>query len=488
MALTRETMLARMLASDPAYDGRFITGVVSTGIYCLPSCKARKPRPENVVFHATPDEARAAGLRPCLRCRPDDFYLGYHADEVLVEGLASALTLDPGSYRDLGALAAMAGVSLSKLHDLFRKHYHTTPADFLARSRIRAAKRALLTTERPITEIAFEVGFESLSTFGSNFRKYSAMTPQAFRRWRTGPVFELALPGDYPREVILRALARDPPGPTARVEGHVYTTALRLGEARVVVQVSLNGRTARCAVSAGAGLEVGQRLELHGRLLGLLGLHADPLRFEAQVGREADLRPLIEDRRGLRFPLLTDPFDALVWAILGQQVSFARACTLRFRLVERWGQPVAGGLYALPSPEALARLGAADLLPLGLTRARAETLIGAALAVADGRLPLAALEAQSVTRIERLLLAVRGIGPWTAHYVLMHGYGFPDCVPLGDSGLGESLKRFFALGTRPTHPEMARLMRRFAPYRSLATLRLWHHLTQPSPAGSQENL
>ena len=73
MSLTRKMMLAWMLAADRASDGEFITGVLTTGIYCLPSCKARKPKPENVVFYHTTEGARAAGLRPCKRCRPDDF-------------------------------------------------------------------------------------------------------------------------------------------------------------------------------------------------------------------------------------------------------------------------------------------------------------------------------------------------------------------------------------------------------------------------------
>lgn len=480
-------MLARMLAADPAYDGRFITGVLSTGIYCLPSCRAKKPKPENVVFHASPREARAAGLRPCLRCRPDEFYRGHHADEALAEALAARVLERPGEYRNVSALARAGGVSVSRLHTLFRTHHHTTPAEFLTRSRVRDARRALLTTDRPITEIAFEVGFESLSAFGDNFRRSSAMTPQAFRRWREGRALELTLPPTYPHEAVLRALARDPLSRTERVKGWTYTAALRLGGAVLGVRVMLEAQTAHCTVLSSVELGSGQRLELHGRLLGLLGLHTDPLRFEAQVDRDEALRPLIENGRGLRLPLLTDPFDALVWAILGQQVTLTFACTLRRRMVERWGEALPGGLLALPTPQILARLCPEDLLPLGLTRARAETLIHASQAAVDGRLPLQASPAGSATRAERELLAVHGIGPWTAQYVLMRGHGFSNCVPLGDSGLGEGLKRFFALEARPSRAETLRLMERFAPYRSLATAHLWHRIARPQAAPLPEN-
>src|SRR6185503_11045427 len=89
MALARERMIDRMLASDPAYNGRFLIGVLTTGIYCLPSCRARKPKPENVRFLPDRDAARAIGLRPCKRCRPDDFEPGVDAEECrLVEAVA----------------------------------------------------------------------------------------------------------------------------------------------------------------------------------------------------------------------------------------------------------------------------------------------------------------------------------------------------------------------------------------------------------------
>src|SRR5947209_2874350 len=102
MRLTRDEMVRHMLACDTEFDGAFIVGVRTTGIYCLPSCRPpRKPKPENVDFYATPEEARAAGLRPCKLCHPDDFYVGHHAEEALVEGLVAGMTLDPGAFRSV---------------------------------------------------------------------------------------------------------------------------------------------------------------------------------------------------------------------------------------------------------------------------------------------------------------------------------------------------------------------------------------------------
>jgi AraC family transcriptional regulator of adaptative response / DNA-3-methyladenine glycosylase II len=211
-------------------------------------------------------------------------------------------------------------------------------------------------------------------------------------------------------------------------------------------------------------------------LLAALGLTTDPARFEAWVSASAELAPLIEGQRGLRVPLVTDPFDGLVWAVVGQHISRPFACTLRRRLVERIGASVGSGLYAPPTAEAVAALDPGDLEGLGFSRTKAEDLVGAARSAADGRLPLADLAGKSAARVERTLLAVRGIGPWSAHYLMMRSFGLPDCVPVGDAGLAAGLERFFALAGRPGTGETLHLMRRFSPYRSLATFHLWQRL------------
>src|SRR5215213_6291686 len=139
MILTDQAMLERFHARDRASDGRFLTGVLATGIYCLPSCAARKPLPENVRFFPTEEAARSAGLRPCRRCRPDDFYRACDPDLHLAESLAAQVRRDPAAYPDAARLAAAAGVGGTRLNALIRRHFHTTPAAFLARERAAAA-------------------------------------------------------------------------------------------------------------------------------------------------------------------------------------------------------------------------------------------------------------------------------------------------------------------------------------------------------------
>jgi 3-methyladenine DNA glycosylase/8-oxoguanine DNA glycosylase len=172
--------------------------------------------------------------------------------------------------------------------------------------------------------------------------------------------------------------------------------------------------------------------------------------------------------------LTLDPFEALVWAILGQQVNLAFAYALRRDLIRRVGVPASEGLIAHPDATRIAALEIADLQALRLSRRKAEYLLHAATEVATGRLRLDA--PTTATAAVRNLLALRGCGPWTAQYVLMRGLGFGDGVPVGDAGLTLALQRWFGLDSRPDGSETLRLMAPFAPHRSLATFHLWASL------------
>jgi AraC family transcriptional regulator of adaptative response / DNA-3-methyladenine glycosylase II len=478
MMLARDTMIDRMLASDRAYDGRFLTGVLTTGIYCLPSCRARKPKPDNVRFFPTVEEARKAGLRPCKRCRPDDYYARRDPDRELVEGLVERMREDPAAFVDVEDLVRASGLGSSKLHELFRRHFHATPAQLLARARVAAARRLLLETDRSVTDVAFEVGFEGLSTFNENFRRLAAMSPLEYRRLAGAATFRVALPSSYPQALVLEYLGRDFDSLTIRVDGSSFTTGVRLGGTPAVLRVELAPGEARCSIEASRPLPEEAGPQAHAHLTRLLGLTRDPSSFERAVAGEPRLAPLVRGRQGLRMPQIPDAFDALLWVILGQQVNLPFAFTLRRRLVERTGEPVGGGLFAPPTAEAVANLELDELVRMQTSGRKAEYLLESARRVAAGDLPLERLAGSSATRIEAELLAVRGLGPWSAGYLMMRAFGFEDCVPAGDAGLVRGLMRFFGLPSRPDAEETLDLMRPFAPYRSWATFHLWQLLRE----------
>jgi AraC family transcriptional regulator of adaptative response / DNA-3-methyladenine glycosylase II len=473
MRMTHAQMYARLLASDAAYNGRFFTGVLTTGIYCLPSCKARKPKKENVRFFPTCEAAREAGLRACRKCHPDDFARG--ADPVLesIETVVAEIRATPAAFPDARAIVRRSGFGATRVLELFRQHYHETPADLLLRARLESAQRQLLSTKATIARIALEVGFESLSVFHENFRRDVGLTPASYRELKAAGSFTLVLPPDYPLSYLRRALGRDLQSLTERSVGDIYTAAVQLSDGPALLTLNLSPSSVQVELSRGSAVEA------HAMAVGLLGL-SQPAAGFSRLAQRLGLARLVAGRAELRISQTHSVFDGLLWSIIGQQINFAFACVLKRRLIERAGVPLADGLYAPPTPSAVARLSASDLLPLQFSRQKADYVIATACLVAEGKLDLVTLRTLSATRAERTLLAVRGLGPWSVNYLMMRSLGFADCVPLGDTGVTSGLQSLFKLEERPDIDATRRLMAVFSPYRSLATAHLWQ-FNQPTP-------
>lgn len=468
-------MLALMYASDSAADGRFITGVLTTGIYCVPSCRARKPNPENVRFFATEQEARCAGLRPCRRCRPHHFYERYDPDLHLAVGVADLARRAPGALAGVHGLVRVAGVGATKLHALFRRHYHTTPAAFLSRTRIAAACQLLLHGRASTSEVAFAVGFEAVSTFYEQFVRRMGLTPGEYRRLGQASGFRLRLPPGHAPAHALRVLGRDAESRTEGARGSAAFKVLRLSTTPAVLRMEIRGGSVDCVVDSPRRLPAEDLRAAHCAAVRLLGLQMDPAPFQRLVTARGEGR-LLGDRCGLRVPLTADPWEALVWAVIGQQVNLRFACALRRELIHLCGEHVDGKHRAHPGPASVAAAGSTELVRRRFTRRKAEYLVDVARRVASGDLPLASLEDMPAPEAERRLREAPGIGPWSAQYVLMRGLGFADCVPVGDSQLALALQRYHSLADAPGPEQTLALMQPFAPFRSLATWHLWESL------------
>jgi AraC family transcriptional regulator of adaptative response / DNA-3-methyladenine glycosylase II len=487
MRMTNATMYARVLAGDASCNGRFFTGVLTTGIYCLPACKARKPKPENVRFFPTCEAARAAGLRPCKKCHPDDFARG--ADPVLetIETLVAEIRANPANFPDAGAIVRRSGFGATRVFELFRQHYHATPADLLLRARIATARRLLLETTAPLPRIALDAGFEALSVFHENFRRLNGLTPAAYRALREVRAFELALPEGYLLPYLRRALSRDIHSITERLDGDTYTTTVQLSGGPALLTLKLSPEKVTVEVAQASRLPSSPRAggtpallpEVHSLVVGLLGLEADTAGF-TRLAKRMGLGRLVAAREELRISQTPSVFDGLLWAIIGQQIKFTFACLLKRRLIERVSTPLADRLYAPPTPDAVAALEPADLLPLQFSRQKANYVVATARLITSGQLDLAALRTMSATRAERTLLAVHGLGPWSVNYLMMRSLGLPDCVPLGDTGVTSGLQSLLKLEERPDIDATRRLMAVFSPFRSLATTHLWQ-FNQPIP-------
>jgi AraC family transcriptional regulator of adaptative response / DNA-3-methyladenine glycosylase II len=192
MRMSPSQMYDRVLAKDRDCNGRFYFGVRTTGVFCLPSCTARKPRRENVQFFPTCAAAREAGFRACRKCHPEDF--GRDADPVLatIKALVAEVRQSPANFADTRALVHRSGFGPTRLTELVRQHCATTPAGLLRQARLDHARRQLRQDDTPLAEVAGAAGFASLSVFHAQFRRHHGLTPAAYR----------ALQADKPRKTL----------------------------------------------------------------------------------------------------------------------------------------------------------------------------------------------------------------------------------------------------------------------------------------------
>ncbi|WP_218566326.1 AlkA N-terminal domain-containing protein [Vallicoccus soli] len=474
---------------DPRFDGVFWTGVTSTGIYCRPSCPAVTPRRANVRFFRSTAAAQGAGLRACKRCRPDAVPGSPDWDvRSDVAGRAMRLIADGVVDREgVPGLARRLGLSERHLHRQLVGELGAGPLALARARRAHAARLLVETTGLPLADVAFAAGFSSVRQFNDTVREVYAAAPgelraAAGRRGRTAAAPGAPAPGAG--RLVLRLAARPPfdgaavvaflaahavVGVEEVVDG-TYRRTLRLPHGPGVVALTPDGDAVRAELDLADLRDVGAAVE---RARRTFDLDADPEAVDALLGADPLLGHLVRGRPGLRVPGHDDGAELAVRAVLGQQVSLAAARTHAGRLVLTHGQPLAqpsGGLtHLFPDPEALADL---DPATLALPRARGGALRSLAGALHTGRLRLE----RGVDRDEAAarLVALPGIGPWTASYVRLRALGDPDVFLPGDLAARKALA---GLGVADASPAgAARAAAGWAPWRSYALLHAWSSL------------
>ncbi|MGH6827657.1 MAG: Ada metal-binding domain-containing protein [Rhizomicrobium sp.] len=468
MKLPEPFSWSRAQAREGKFDGKFLIGVRTTGIYCLPSCPTHPPKKANVTLFRTEAECIAHGLRACKRCRPDLFYRGEDENIALFDGLAARVRARLADFPDASCMASAAGVSLTKLGALCREHAHLAPVQWLRRERVRHAAGLLLSTNAKVVDVSYATGFESESAFHRQFLALTRMTPGAYRA--LSGIFLLQLPNAYRAKEILAYHARDPGSPCERSAENKIWKALRTEDGPAILELSLEKEGAWAKVHSDGKVGRASLAFLHEAALKMLGLNNEAASFET---RHAEFTA---PRRGLRLPNIPTGFDGLAWGIIGQQINVKFASSLRSEIIRMAGEKV-GDMRAHPTPERVANMSVSDLNGKRFSRSKAGYLIGAAEKVASGSLDIEGLVRGSAVAAERKLTALHGVGTWTARYTMLRG-GFADSAPIGDSALATALQRLHRLGERPDHKEAARLMAQFSPHRSLATMHLWTYLKE----------
>jgi AraC family transcriptional regulator of adaptative response / DNA-3-methyladenine glycosylase II len=479
MTLDFDTCYRVLRTRDRRFDGRFFTGVTSTGVYCRPVCPARTPRRDHCVFFPHAAAAEEAGFRPCLRCRPETSP-GTPAWEGPSSVVSRALRLiDDGALDEgtVGELASRLGIGERHLRRLFVEHLGTSPLAVAMTRRVHFAKRLLEETHLPVSQVALSSGFHNSRRFNDAFRRCFDRPPRSMRRPGVStPDGAIAIRLAYRPPLAWDAMCaylapRAIPG-VEQVANGVYRRTVDLGGVEGILSVHCDPCSGclvlRTPVVAGPRL-----FEIVERTRSQFDLTADPRVIQQQLDGDADLARL-EAAAGLRVPGAWDRFELAVRAILGQQVTVQGATRLAGRLVQTLGRPLRGPTvpdgpgWVFPTPATVAGAPLVKIAAIGIPAARAEAIRGLARAVAEGE-PVLDAAGELGQAIDRLV-ALDGIGEWTAHYIAMRALREPDAFPAGDLGLRRALG---AKGKPLTPGALKRRAEAWKPWRSYAAVRLW---------------
>lgn len=483
LAMTFDERYRAIDARDARFDGQFVTAVRSTGIYCRPSCPARTPKPGNVTFYPTSAAAHEAGYRACKRCLPE---AAPGSPEWNLRGDVAAramrLIADGVVEREgVAGLAARLGYSSRHLSRLLTAELGAGPLALARAHRVHTARLLLVGTDLPATDVAFSAGFASVRQFNDTIREVFAMTPLELRARRRGPAaagIDLALPLREPFDAAglfawmrVRAL----PG-MEEADDASFARAVRLPGGAAWFRLRMDGPRLRLHARL---QHPGDLAALVARVRRLFDLDADPQAVDAALAAHPELAAHVAAVPGIRLPGAADPHELLIRAMIGQQISVAAARTHLTRLVDALGERVElGGETRLlfPSMAAIAERGH-EVLRGPAARIRAIT--GAAAALASGDLRVGAADDAAEQRAA--LLALPGVGPWTADYVRMRVTGDPDVLLPGDV----ALRAGAAAAGLPADPAgLVAWGSRTAPWRSYLSMHLWRLAAAASPAAA----
>ena len=492
-------------ARDARFDGRFFTGVTSTGIYCRPVCSVKTPKRENCRFFDHAAQAEGAGFRPCLRCRPElaphsvvwsiqdaSYILAHQAARLLDEPEAWT-----GDVLSVQTLADRLGVSDRHLRRIFEVQFGVSPLQYLQTRRLLNAKQLLADTSLPITQIALASGFASVRRFNAAFVAHYRLNPTQLRRAGSsangqGTTVKLGYRPPYDVDAMLAFMHKRAINATEFITTHAHST--RAGRTFRVESTGLTNvkthvgwlltefDTARCQLVLQVSDSLREVLPLViRRVRAMFDLDADPQAIN-QV-----LHASFPEGDGLRVPGCMDGYEMAVRAVLGQQITVAAARTLAQRMVDKFGEPIATPYPELtrlfPAPAVLAAASGDALGQLGIVKQRQAAIVGIAQAVATKRLQLHA--GADVPATIAALKELPGIGEWTAQYIAMRALRWPDAFPAGDVALHKALGTQRTPSGQPSKTaarDAEALSQAWKPWRSYAVIRAWASL--PAPAST----
>jgi AraC family transcriptional regulator of adaptative response / DNA-3-methyladenine glycosylase II len=461
-----------MLARDPRFDGKFFVGVKTTGVYCRPICPAR-PLRKNVEFFPTQVAAEKAGFRPCLRCRPEGApsspaWIGTSA---VVQRALRVLAQENGLDKEEEKFAERFGLTARHLRRLFVEETGKSPKQISDAIRLNLARKLITETELPLGQVGLAAGFKSVRRFNDSFRDRFKRSPGEIRRKPLGKEEGITVSLSYrpPFDFggLLKFYGPHRIGNLERVTESSYERIIREEKTvgRILVEDDPGNYQVLLTLDFPKPVAAGPIIA---KVRALFDLDCDPILVANALEQDAAMKKLVKKHPGLRLPTGWDAFELGVATILGQFVSVEMARMLVSDLIENLGDdanyrwPDGQGVKLFPQPSTVAK---SDLSFLRTTGARKRTVRNFAEAVANGSLSLDA--AQNVDEFIAKLLALPGIGPWTASYMAMKLLRDPDSFPATDLILARALKIHA--------PELIEKMR---PWRAYAAALLWSEYAQ----------
>ncbi|GLX47427.1 DNA-3-methyladenine glycosylase [Streptomyces hygroscopicus subsp. hygroscopicus] len=488
--LDREHCVRAVQSKDARFDGWFYTAVLTTRIYCRPSCPVVPPKPGNMTFYPSAAACQQAGFRACKRCRPDTSP-GSPQWNQRADLVARAMRLIGDGVVDregVPGLAARLGYSTRQVERQLLAELGAGPLALARAQRAQTARLLIETTALPMAEIAFAAGFSSVRAFNDTVREVYALSPSELRhRVPAGR----ASGGGTPGTLCLRLPFRAPLNPS-NLFGHLAATAvpgveewlprspddaggaltgayrrtLRLPYGHGIVALAPRPDHIACRLTLSDLRDLAVAIS---RCRRLLDLDADPVAVDDRLRTDPLLAPLVDRAPGRRVPRTVDEAEFAVRAVLGQQVSTAAARTHAARLVTAHGKPLddpEGGLtHLFPSPEELA---AVDPETLAMPRTRRTTFTTLVGRLADGSLHLGVESDWAEARTR--LLALPGFGPWTVDVIAMRALGDPDAFLPTDLGIRRAAGE---LGLPSTPAALTARAEAWRPWRAYAVQYLW---------------
>ncbi|WP_394129804.1 DNA-3-methyladenine glycosylase 2 family protein [Shewanella maritima] len=493
------------LSRDPRFDGKFFTGVLSTGIYCRSICPATAPLEKNVRYFDSPIQASNAGLRPCLRCRPDSAphspaWLGVQTTVHRAVSIIESGYLQGETAASVTDLATRLGISSRYLSQLFNRHIGCSPKQYALYQQLMFAKQLLVESQLSVTDIASASGFSSIRRFNEAFKQTLQLTPSQVRKRQnfagvrnkgnntktivneasdkdnllnveTAPDVSIALsyrpPFDWQYLIDFYKLRQINQMEWVSEGGYQRTFDIEGVKGLLCITHKADKHQLQLSLYLAEQSDISQLMPVIKTLRRCFDLDADMQIIDANMAHILNKHYLPQS---IRIPGVPSAFEAACRAVLGQQVSVKQATNLVNTLVKECGQSihVANGqsVKLFPTPKIVAN---ADLSNLKMPASRHQTLRSLAQYIVEN--PLAEIDDW---------LTVKGIGPWTVAYTKMRGCQAPDILLSGDLIVKNTLKSMWQQQGRNIESNKAyqqqveALAKQISPWGSYLTLQLWH--------------